>query len=104
MPKVDRGGSELLGSRAVSLSVWCGGPAGQGRCGPLSVWRGPGQGRYVAIEMVRRARSTGSAALFMCYFCVAATFLAGAGVSRAVARKTSSANFRWVAISCSAKS
>ncbi len=51
----------------------------------------------------RRARSTGPAALRVRYFCAEVAFLAGAAVSGAVTWNTSSANFRWLASSCSAK-
>ena len=48
--------------------------------------------------------SSGPAALLVRYFCGELAFLAGTVMSGAVTWNTSSANFRWLASSCSAKS
>ena len=47
--------------------------------------------------------SSGPAALLVRYFCGELAFLAGTVMSGAVTWNTSSANFRWLASSCSAK-
>ena len=51
----------------------------------------------------RRPGCTGPAALLVPYFCGELAFLAGTAVSGAVTWNTSSANFRWLVSSCSAK-
>jgi len=69
--------------------------------------------RFLRSEIVARSSrhtwwhggpgSSGPAALLMRYFCGELAFLAWTAVSGAVTWNTSSANFRWLASSCSAK-